>query len=100
MELKTPESEEKQNGGDKETAKDKHRNRRKAAQILIIVGIIDSASLVLWAKSEDFSHPVDYYIRWIGYCGLLVGCAFGFHKLLKLNRRKIKKRTIALIWGS
>lgn len=95
-----PKGKENQNPSEDETRKAKNRQRRKAAQILVIIGIIDSASLVLWAKSEDFSHPFDYYIRWLAYCGLLVGCAFGVHKLLKLRRRKLKKRTVAIIWTS
>jgi hypothetical protein len=89
------ERKENQNSSSNETKKNKRKRYWKAARFIALFGIIEAASLVLWAKSEDFVPPAAYYIRWFGYCGLLAGGAFLAHKL---TVGKFKKRIVTGVW--
>ena len=97
MASELPKREDNQSPGGDKIKKVENKRYWKAARVVALFGIIESVSLVLWAKSEDFKPSTDYYIRWFAYCGLLSGGAFLAHKL---TGGKFKKPIVCTIWTS
>lgn len=86
MELKTPEGEENQNGGSGGAGNPKRKSYWTFGRIATVVGIIEGISGLVWMKSADFSPAIAYYIQWFSYGGMIVGIAFGAHKLRVENK--------------
>ena len=87
MELKTPESEEKQNGGSGGAGDPERQSYWTFGRIATVVGIIEGISGVVWMKSADFVPALAYYIQWFAYGGMISGIAFGAHKLRGENKK-------------
>ena len=76
-----------------------NKNKRywKTARVVAVFGILETVSLVLWCKSEDFEPSSAYFIRWIADCGFLSGAAYLAHKL---TGKKFKRFIITAIWSA